>query len=62
MKKYVKPSVKVVNLKSSSDIATTFSQIASGLTKNYLNKASSDQSSYTVSVYSNTASVTTYVE
>ena len=57
MKKYVKPSVKVVNLKSSNDIATTFAQIASGLTKNYLNKASGTQSPYTVSVYSNNASV-----
>ena len=57
MKKYVKPSVKVVNLKSSSDIATTFAQIKNNLKKNYLNKATEEQSSYTVSIYSNNASV-----
>ena len=57
MKKYVKPSVKVVNLKSSNDIATTFAQIANNLTKSYLNKASNSTGSYTVSIYSNNASV-----
>lgn len=54
MKKYTKPSVKVVNLKSSNDIATSFSNLRDTMVKNYLINGSSK--SYTVSVYSNTIS------
>lgn len=54
MKKYTKPSVKVVNLKASNDIATSFSNLRDTMVKNYL--INGDSKSYTVSVYSNTIS------
>jgi len=54
MKKYTKPSVKVVNLKSSNDIAASFNNIRDQYVKNYLINGASN--SYTVSVYSNTIS------
>ena len=54
MKKYTKPSVKVVNLKSSNDIAASFNNIRDQYVKNYLINGQSN--SYTVSVYSNTIS------
>lgn len=50
MKKYVKPTVEVVNLKSSNDIATSFDQIRGTLVKDYLS------TQYTVSTWSNVSS------
>lgn len=54
MKKYTKPSVKVVNLKSSNDIAASFNNIRDQYIKQYLIGDKRDD--YTVSVYSNTVS------
>lgn len=54
MKKYTKPSVKVVNLKSSNDIAASFNNIRDSYVKNYL--MGSSEFEYKVSVYSNTVS------
>ena len=55
MKKYIKPSVKVVNLKSSNDIAAkTFDALRDQYTKNYLFGKTSK--SYAVSVYANSTS------
>ena len=52
MKKYTKPTVQVVNLKSSNDIAaTSFEYLKKKMVKNYLlGKASGE---YAVSIYSN---------
>ncbi len=59
MKKYTKPTVEVVNLKSSNDIATsTFKQIKKGFIQNYLLDNTTD---YAVSQYSNYTSVTAEV-
>ena len=55
MKKYTKPSVQVVNLKSSSDIAANFNNIRDQYVKSYL--AGGKTNSYTISVYSNTVSL-----
>ncbi len=55
MKKYVKPSVKVVNLKSSNDIAAKFENIRDSYVKNYLLDGKSTK--YSISVYSNTVSL-----
>ena len=55
MKKYTKPSVKVVNLKSSNDIAATFDNLRGQMIKSYLNKKSGSKE-YAVSIYSNTIS------
>ncbi len=49
MKKYTKPMVKIVNIKSSEDIAASFSSIKEGMIKNYL---LSDSTNYAVSAYS----------
>lgn len=50
MKKYVKPMVKIVNIKSSEDIAapTSFNAVKQNLIKNYLINGST----YAVSQYS----------
>ena len=55
MKKYIKPSVKVVNLKSSSNIATDFAEVRGKFVRSYL-KGTSTQGNYAVSVYANTVS------
>lgn len=55
MKKYTKPSVKVVNLKSSNDIAATFDNLRGQMIKSYLN-SKSESKEYAVSIYSNTIS------
>ena len=55
MKKYTKPSVQVVNLKSSSDIAANFNNIRDQYVKSYL--VGGKTNSYTISVYSNTVSL-----
>ena len=56
MKKYTKPSVQVVNLKSSNDIAATeFKTLRDTMIKNYMFSDNS-KNEYSVSVYSNTAS------
>ena len=55
MKKYVKPMVEVVNLKSSNDIATTFDGLRDSFVRNYL-KDENSSGNYMVSVYSNTVS------
>ncbi len=47
MKKYTKPTVNVVSLKSSEDIATSFDSIKDGMIRNYLNNSTT----YTVSQY-----------
>ncbi len=54
MKKYTKPSVKVVNLKSSNDIAASFTNLRKQMIKSYLNGTASTD--YAVSIYSNTVS------
>ena len=54
MKKYTKPSVKVVNLKSSNDIAATFENLRDKMIKSYLNSKGTEE--YAVSIYSNTIS------
>ena len=56
MKKYTKPMVKIVNIKSSEDIASpkSFSTIRDGLVKNYL---LSDGTNYAVTKYSVEASI-----
>ena len=54
MKKYTKPSVQVVNLKSSNDIAASFNNIRDQYVKSYL--ANGKTNNYTISVYSNTVS------
>ena len=55
MKKYTKPSVQVVNLKSSNDIAAAkFDTLRETMLKNYMFGESKKE--YSVSVYSNTAS------
>ena len=55
MKKYTKPSVQVVNLKSSNDIAAaSFDTLRDQMIKNYMLGKSKKE--YSVSVYSNTAS------
>ena len=55
MKKYTKPSVQVVNLKSSNDIAAAnFDTLRQQMIKNYV--IGKSQKEYSVSVYSNTAS------
>ena len=57
MKKYTKPSVQVVNLKSSNDIAAAeFKTLRDTMIKNYMFDESKKEYSYSVSVYSNTAS------
>lgn len=53
MKKYVKPMVEVVNLKSSNDIATSFSKLRGTFTRNYLLGNGNTHHEYAVSVYSN---------
>ena len=55
MKKYVKPMVKIVNIKSSEDIAapTSFKSIKEGLVRNYL---LNDGTNYAVTKYSVAAS------
>ena len=56
MKKYTKPSVKVVNLKSSNDIAaTSFTNLRNKMIKSYLDSQSQSKE-YAVSIYSNTVS------
>lgn len=55
MKKYVKPSVKVVNLKSSNDIAAKFENIRDSYVKSYL-IGEGKATKYSISVYSNTVS------
>ena len=55
MKKYVKPSVKVVNLKSSNDIAAKFENIRDSIVKSYLLDGKTTK--YSISVYSNTVSL-----
>lgn len=55
MKKYVKPSVKVVNLKSSNDIAAKFENIRDSYVKSYL--LNDKTTKYSISVYSNTVSL-----
>lgn len=60
MRKYTKPTVEVVNLKSSKDIATSFKAIRSKLEQQYLfNGAPKD---YTVSIYSTEISAPAEVE
>ena len=55
MKKYTKPSVQVVNLKSSNDIAAaSFDTLRDQMIKSYV--IGKSQKEYSVSVYSNTAS------
>ena len=55
MKKYVKPSVKVVNLKSSNDIAAnTFDSLRRQYVKNYI--LDKTEKEYQVSVYANSTS------
>ncbi len=54
MKKYTKPTVKVVNLKSSNDIAASFTNLRKQMIKSYLNGTASTD--YAVSIYSNTVS------
>lgn len=55
MKKYVKPSVKVVNLKSSNDIAAnTFDSLRRHYVKNYIFDQAEKE--YQVSVYANSTS------
>ncbi len=56
MKNYVKPSVKVVNLKSSNDIAAnTFETLRRQYVKSYLLDENTTNS-YAVSVYANSTS------
>lgn len=55
MKKYTKPSVQVVNLKSSNDIAAAkFDTLRDQMLKSYMFGESKKE--YSVSVYSNTTS------
>ena len=56
MKKYTKPSVQVVNLKSSNDIAAAaeFKTLRDTMIKNYMFGEAKKE--YSVSVYSNTTS------
>ena len=57
MKKYTKPSVQVVNLKSSNDIAAAkFDTLRETMLKNYMFGESKKEYEYSVSVYSITAS------
>lgn len=49
MKKYIKPTVEVVSLKSSENIATTFKNIRKNMVNDYL--TGSNTKSYTVSEY-----------
>ena len=52
MKKYTKPTVQVVNLKSSNDIAaTSFESLKDKMVKEYL--LGKDSKNYAVSIYSN---------
>ncbi len=55
MKKYTKPTVEIVNLKSSNDIAASFEQVQKKMVRNYLLNGTSTE--YAVSKYSNAASV-----
>ncbi len=48
MKKYLEPSVQVVSLKSSEDIATTYKEIASQLLNGYIE---ANSKTYQVSQY-----------
>ena len=57
MRKYNKPTVEVVNLKSSESIARTFDSIQDELIKQELGLASYGGKNYTASKYAITASV-----
>ncbi len=48
MKKYIKPSVEVVSLKSSVDIAASYKGLRDGMIKKYLQ---TDPTQYSVTVY-----------
>ena len=52
MKKYTKPTVEVVNLKSSKDIATSYKVLRDKFTQNYLFSNAAEAKEYTVSCYS----------
>lgn len=61
MKKYIKPSINVINLKSSENIAATFKSIREGLVQDALYEY--NNKNYTVSMYSlNTSALETVVE
>ncbi|MBR0277139.1 MAG: hypothetical protein IJQ50_01590 [Clostridia bacterium] len=56
MKKYIKPSIQIVSLKSSEDIATSYKEIASSLVNGYI---SANSKTYAVTQYSLGSSVLT---